>query len=267
MREAKESDIVEILEYLKRNIADCIYMYIDIKKYGLSNPNMMVWIDRNNKNDQLKAVVMKYYDSIQVFAGSNDWDKEWLAEMLREENISMISGKDNMIKELAAVLGNRYSSVFGMVYQLKSYRQFENTDIVEPATLEDTGEIARLICSDELFHSNYQVKVLERQLRERMSSGMGRSVVIRRDNKIVAHIATYAEYENIVVTSGLIVHPEHRKEGYGFFIESFLVNELLQELKDVYTFVLEPKRAALLNAMGADLCGRYGKLTLNKIAD
>lgn len=264
MKEARECDIAEVLEFLKNNIADSIYMYIDIKKYGLSNPNMAVWIDRDQKNNQLKAVVMKYYDSMQIFSDSSDWNTEWLREKMLKEDVSMVSGREDLIQELAAVLGSRYNSAFGMVYQLKSYRQFDGLEEVEHATLEDMEEIARLICTDEAFQVNYQVKKLEQQLRERMSSGMGRSVVIRKNGRIIAHIATYAEFENIVVTSGLIVHPDYRKGSYGFIIESFLVNELLQESKDVYTFILEPKRAALMNAMGADLCGRYGKLTLNK---
>lgn len=264
MREARESDIAEILEYLKKNLADCIYMYIDIKKYGLENPNMKVWIERDVKNNQLLAVVMKYYNNIQLYAEGDTWDREWLTQLLEQENASMISGKEDMIQALALPLGEKYNSSFGMVYQIEEYREFDEIESIENATKEDMVEIAGLIYSDEFFHANYQVKVLEEQLRERFLTGMGRNIIIKQDEKIVAHIATYAEFENIAVTSGLIVHPDYRKSSLGFLIESFMVNELLKEDKLVYTFVLEPQRVALLNAIGAKIRGRYGKLTLKE---
>lgn len=264
MKEAKENEVAEILEYLKKDIADCLYMYIDIKKYGLNNPHMKVWIERDKKDDSLKTVVMNYHGSIQIYERTDDWNKEWIKELLLKEKIKMVSGKETVIKELAAMLGNTYDNSFGSVYQLKEYRKFDNVETVEYAGENDVQEIAALICSDEAFTANYKIEALAEQLLERMNSGMGRNAVIRKDGKIVAHIATYAEYENIAVTSGLIVHPDYRKSGYGFITEGYLVNELLKENKDVYTFVLEPKRAALLDAVGGKLCGKYGKLTLKK---
>ena len=47
MREAQEYDIDEIISYLENNVQDCLYMYIDIKKYRLNNPAMKVWFNRD----------------------------------------------------------------------------------------------------------------------------------------------------------------------------------------------------------------------------
>ena len=264
MKEARESDIAEVLKYLIENIADCIYMYIDIKKYGLENPNMKVWIERDRKTNQLLSVVMKYYNNIQLYAQGNTWNQECLIQLLRKEKASMISGKEEMIQALALPLETQYNNTFGMVYQIEAYREFDEVENIIYAKIEDMPEIASLIYSDDLFHENYQEKVLEEQLTERFLTGMGRNIIIRQDGKIVAHIATYAEFENIAITSGLIVHTDYRKSGLGFLIESFLINELLREEKLVYTFVLEPKRVALLNAIGAKPVSRYGKLTLKE---
>lgn len=264
MKEARVSDIEEILEYLTKNLADCIYMYIDIKKYGLENPNMKVWIEREQKTNQLLAVVMKYYNNIQLYAHGDTWNQEWLIQLLKQEKASMISGKDDIIQALTIPLGKQYNSTLGMVFQIDAYREFDEVESIEYATVEDMAEISDLIYIDDSFHANYQEKMLEEQLKERFLTGMGRNVIIKQDDKIVAHIATYAEYENIAVTSGLIVHPDYRKSSLGFLMESFLVNELLEEEKLVYTFVVEPKRVALLNAVGAKLVSRYGKMTLKE---
>ena len=261
MIQAKKHDLADILYFLKENLADCIYMYIDIKKYSLFNDNMKVWINRENNPGKIKTVLMKYYDSMQIATTEEQEQTKWLADFLQSNPVSMISGRESLIQKLSLSMAKDYDSIYGMVYRINEYRIFEGTEKIETATLDDCEEIACLICSDEAFQNNYKIKELEHQLRERMETGMGRNVIIRKDGKIVAHIATYAEYENIAVTSGLIVDAHYRKEGYGFVIESYLVNALLREGKEIYTFVIEPKRAALLNAMGAELCSKYGKMT------
>ena len=56
MIQAKKHDLADILYFLKENLADCIYMYIDIRKYSLFNDNMKVWINRENKNSAYEVL-------------------------------------------------------------------------------------------------------------------------------------------------------------------------------------------------------------------
>lgn len=261
MKIAKEKDIDDILFFLKNNIANCLYMYIDIKKYGLQNPNMTVWISRDASDNQVNLVVMKYYDSIQMFSDNKQWDKEWLTNLILKEKYSMVSGEAQMIRQLEELLRGEYHSEYGEIFRLPSYRKTDDTDIVQYAREADMEEIAELICMDESFKANYQPKILEKQLKERLLSGMGRNAIIRDNKRIVAHIATYAEFEDIAITSGLIVHPEYRTSSYGFIVESVLTNDLLDLGKFVYTFALEKKRKQFLAVLGARVCGEYGKLT------
>ena len=113
---------------------------------------------------------------------------------------------------------------------------------------------------DKEFGANYEVHDLARQLTERAETGMGRNYIIRKDGKIIAHIATFAETENIAVTSGLIVHPDYRNYPYGAMMESYLVNRLLEEGIKAFTFVNSTKRIKYLNALGMKMCGEYEKL-------
>lgn len=258
MRKATNNDIPDIINFLQKNVAECIYMYIDIKKYGLDNPAMKIWMDE----EPLTTVVMQYYESLQIYTTESKIDIEWLNDILQENKITMLSGRNDIIQQIEKEEQENYKSEEGEIYQIDYYREFDMVEPIEHATTDDAEEIAELICSQELFADNYEVKTLARQLRDRMNSSMGRDIIIRNSGKIVAHIATYAEYEDIAVTSGLVVHPDYRKAaGYGFMVESCLVNELLREGKKVYTFILEDKRSALMKSMGATLCGKYGKLT------
>lgn len=257
MREAVDKDISNIIVFLKENITECIYMYIDIKKYGVTNPAMKVWIDEK----PLTTVVMLYYESLQIYTIGEKIDIEWLKKILQNKEITTIKGRHDIICQIMQGEQPNYRLEDGEVYQIDYYREFEISNDIEHATPADAKEIAELICSEKKFAHNYDIKILARQLKDRMENSLGRNIIIRKHGQIVAHIATYAEYEDISVTSGLVVHPDLRKEGYGFMVESYLVNELLKEGKKVYTFILEEKRSALMKSMGATLCGKYGKLT------
>ena len=101
MKIATEMEIDDILLFLKANLSNCLYMYIDIKKYGLQNPNMTVWISRDASDNQVNLVVMKYYNSIQIFSKNDQWDKQWLQDLIFQEHYQMIMGQAAIIEELA----------------------------------------------------------------------------------------------------------------------------------------------------------------------
>ena len=138
---------------------------------------------------------------------------------------------------------------------------FRSDGLIEDGHEADTMDIAQLIAQDEGIGSYYEVEDLANQLSERIRTGMGRSFVIREKNKIVAHIASYAEFNGIATTGGLIVDPKYQNGLYGGVLESHLVHTLLQEDFQVYTFVTNRLRKKLLTAWGNTCVGKYGKMT------
>lgn len=257
MRLAVKEDIDEILSYLKRDVGNCIYLYMDIKKYGLDNPNMKVWINE----DLLHTVVMKYYDSIQIYSTNIEADLKEVIECIYRENVQMVYGEKHTIDIIYSdsKIVVDFETKSGEVFEFTNYREYQ-TDEIELANENDMEEVAALICMDDDFSKNYQVDSLALQLKERMQTGMGRNYIVRKDGKIIAHIATFAEVDKIAVTSGLIVHPDYRKYPYGTLLESYLVNTLLKEEYKVFTFINERKRTKLLQAMKNKEYGKYEKL-------
>ena len=264
MRRATENDIPAILLYLKRKVHDCIYMYIDIAKYGLENPNMKVWLDSDDKG--VKLVVMKYHTSISVYSDRKKWDIGAVAQLIEEEKVGSVTGRRDMIEELVKSCPN-YSAEYGSVFRLSTHRDYDFDGDIETATPDDALEIAKLIATDEGIGSYYEIQDLADQLAERMETGMGRSYVIRDQGKIVAHIASYAEFKSLATTGGLIVDMEHRSGVYGGVLESYLVKNLLEENFKVYTFVTARLRAKLFEALGNKQVGEYGKMTRVKEED
>ena len=259
MREALPNDIPAILVYLERNIQDCLYMYIDIGKYGLENDHMRVWLDSNE--DGLKLVVMKYHTNISIYTDRDDWDAEAVMELIEQEQVNSVTAEEKVVKRLYNLCSGRYNVSYGSVFRFSNARKFEFDGLIEDGHEADTMDIAQLIAQDEGIGSYYEVEDLANQLSERIRTGMGRSFVIREKNKIVAHIASYAEFNGIATTGGLIVDPKYQNGLYGGVLESHLVHTLLQEDFQVYTFVTNRLRKKLLTAWGNTCVGKYGKMT------
>ena len=113
----------------------------------------------------------------------------------------------------------------------------------------DVPEIAALLASDPALGGQYTPEGLAEQLLERMRTGMGRSFVIRRDGRIAAHVATYAECPEFMVTSGLVVHPDYRDTPCFFWLDQWVARLAEAEGKAQYGMVLEPR---LLRAFRRD---------------
>lgn len=93
---------------------------------------------------------------------------------------------------------------------------------------------------------------------------MGRNLVIRGEDGLLGHIATYAEYDKYAVTAGLLSVQDGSNIPYGSMLESRLVHDLLAEGYTIFTFVTEKRRAKFFKLMGCKEYGRYGKMTKSR---
>lgn len=264
MRRAREQDRDAILEYLKKAIAECIYLYIDILNYGVASENMTVWL--KEKDGQIELVVMKYYDSFQIYSHRREIDTEQILSLLREYPVTMVSARRDIIQQLEEVCSG-YRAAYGAVFDVSHLRRAfgimggskSSAPEVTEAVADDAAEIAALLCTDEAFRVNYKEEELARQLAERIRTHTGRSVIIRMDGRIIAHNATFAEAEGVAVVSGLVIRPEYRGLGCYEALVSYLGGQLIKEGKTPYAFAISDKTIRYHRAVYTE-CGEYGKL-------
>lgn len=264
MRRAVQQDRGAILDYLKKAVAECIYMYIDILNYGVASENMAVWLQE--QGGQIELVVMKYFDSFQVYSHRRGIDVEPVMALLQEYPVTMVSARRDIIEQLEGVCSG-YHAVYGAVFDVSYLRRtFWAMGGTKPcalkvteATEDDAAEIAELLCSDDTFRFNYKEEDLTRQLAERIRTHTGRSVIIRMDGRIVAHDATFAEAEGVAVVSGLVIRPEYRRLGCYEALVSYLGDQLMKEGKIPYAFAISDKTIRYHRAVYTE-CGEYGKL-------
>lgn len=273
MKRAEEQDKEAILAYLKKEVADCLYMYIDILNYGIASDNMTVWFQE--QDGQIELVVMKYYDSLQLYSHKRGIDVVPVLELMRDHPVLMISARRDIIEQIASVCSD-YSATYGSVFDVSHSHRGVEANVSEKketiaeigkekaieviwATETDTKEIAELICTDASFRANYNVDNLAAQLAERIRTHTGRSVVIRIEGRMVAHFASYAETEGIAVLSGLVVLPEYRNKGVIEVLSAYMAGQLSKEGKRAYSFAISKKTIRYHRALYTE-CGEYGKL-------
>lgn len=258
------SDKVEdVLAYLKQDILNCLYMYIDIAKYGIENENIDVWYNEDENGD-LRTILMKYYNSISVYSNSDEYDVGQIVQKIQQLGVATINAKRTLIEAIEPKLSYQYNAEYGYVFRFDSAKMAGCADEIETAKISDMHEIAELICADDDFGAMYNVENLARQLSERMEANFGRSYIIRKEGRIIAHIASYCEFDHISTTSGLVVAKDCQNGVYGFALENYLVNRLWEDGFSVYTFVTKKLRRKLLERTGNTLVGEYGKLTLKR---
>lgn len=262
MNRATNADKADILEKLKINIMDNIYLYIDILMYGFDNEFSSVWIQRDQGD--VKYIVLKYYDSFQLYAAEGAFDYSKIVALIMEHRPSMISGQADLICSISSAVKELYNETYGVVLS-QPYTGIKYADLVpEKPNEEDLAEVARLVCSDEGIGGHYKPLDLMEQFKRRLSDKTGRNYVIRKEDRIVAHYATYAETTDIAVMSGLIVAPVYRGNGYARLLHCFLSDLLISENKAAILFCHEKDVLKMYLKLGATVHGAYGKLSIKK---
>lgn len=257
MRLAEDRDRERILKFLRPDLPNCIYLYIDIANYGISTDNIKVWIDE--KNSDVSLVLMKYYDSIQLYSSNKDCNIDPVVCILKQHPVAMISGERSVVEKLASYCP-QYHPTYGEVFLMDRYRKVVPDMEIQEAEPEDTKEIAELICQDKEIGGHYTTQILAKQLEERIRTHTGRSYIIRENGVIIAHTATYAEADGIAVVGGTIVHDAFRNTNAYMIVSNYMLEQLAIEGKKAYTFSISPKMIKY-HGLVHTKCGEYGKLT------
>lgn len=260
LRHVREDELKELLTYLKKDVGNCFYIYIDTYVYGLDNPNMKLWVDP--ADDGYKLVVMKYHDSFQVYSRRSDYDINDIYQLIEQYDVQMVSGPENIIKQINEKYKGIYNYSSGTIFDLAQVGrvQIEHDEVVEFATAKDVPEIAELLSQDDYYRESYTKDELIKQFTERLKTGMGRNCIIRKDGKIVAHCATFAEADGVAIGAGLLSHRDYRGKKFGIIVESSIIRHMNSIGVTYYGFIQDDVRISKFIEMGNEIIGTYAKV-------
>ena len=248
----------DVLHYMEDDLANCLYLYGDIVRYGIDDPNMTVWY--SEKEGKINAVVMKYFMGSHVYSKDYDYDLDEIREKLDEINVDRISSQKTIIEALYPKFEKEYDVEYGCVFKLNKYREMKSPVLIERASVEDADAIAELMMTHELYSKSYKKQDLAKELADRLERQIGRSYIIRDGARIVAHDGVNLETDQYAVEGLALVHDDFRSTLYGSFLDSYMINDLGKEGKKLYCMILEGRRLDGFVRMGNEVQASYGKL-------
>lgn len=255
---ANESNINELLTYFEQDLKNCLYSYIDLKKYGIANEDLKIYYYKDK--NQITAVATAYYNGLQLFHYNSKFPTEATVALIKELNPSIVSSTTPVIDLLSNSFMDEYEVEKGFVTALSKTSHTFEVSQVKRATYGDLDEIAELICSDEGLGGHYTVFHLREQLLTRMEESFGRNYIIRQNGQIICHAATYAEVDNLAVISGVITHPNFRGKGLALELVTKLCDDLLSEGKQPHLFYYTNDSEQLYQKIGFDSPSNWAKL-------
>lgn len=208
-----------ILDYIGDDFAVAPYLYVNLKRYGVSNPNIKIWIDL--QENVLRGIYLLYYDTLHFYTKEKQYSVNVFCDKLYELNPKVVFVSGEFGKRLALNISGKYIAEEYYIVDLNVSRSLPNVSGVEIAERNDLADIANLMLTDPEFKEVYDKTILSSQLVSRFDDGFSRYFIIRCDGKVVASYSTYGECDKLYILSGLVVHPDYRRRGYGTQIMEF----------------------------------------------
>lgn len=260
--ESKDYDFVK--ELIRKDIFQNVYLYIDINSYGYESDKITTYL--LEKEGAVKAVVYMYYNSLQLFqaADLDDDEIQQMADFIDSLEVEMMTGKVSLAQALLPKFGGRYTISEGVIMTTGKGHDYTFSDECEIAKSVDCKDIARLICSDDDIGGHYTIDLLEEQLRDRMENLGCKNIIVRMDEKIVSHAATYADIPELAVIGGVVTDVDYRHRGLAGKAICSLSSELIREGKSPVLYCYHEHTVKWYKTMGWEIATECAKLELKK---
>lgn len=256
MYKCKKENEKEILEYIGKSYGQCLYLYVDLLKYGFDNENINVWFQK--EDNEIKALVLQYYTGVHVFSKDVEFDVKKVVDLLKEINPSMICGMKWTLDKIKDYFDN-YEMEVGIVGELTNLKVYDTRGCYK-ANAEEIKKLAELLAEDESLGKPYGFDLLYKQLLERYEENFGRNFIYRENGKIVATASTYAEKGGVAVISGVMVHPDYRGKGLSKNVLSAVCDNLKNDGFDVFSYYYIPSATRMHQSVGFEPIGDWAKL-------
>ena len=251
----------KILSYIGADYPACLYLYLNLNKYGIDSDTIDVFMQ--TEQERITAVLLRYYSCLHVYSSDLSFDAEELSAFVEQHRFSMIyctaAAADRIFEQLPTLMKDRSAVTYGWVAQIKQVDHSAKGTAV-PARESDFDQIVRLIYDDEDIGRSYHYDELARQLAERNHDGHARNIVIKQGDLVIAHACTNAEYKDIAVVAELLVRKEYRRRGYASEIWRDLCEKLLMEGKQVFSFYYSPESRKLHKQIGFEEVCNWAKI-------
>lgn len=251
-----------LLSYIGEDYPKCLYLYLDVIKYGCLSDTTRTWIQ--TKDGVITSVVLSYHTALHVFSRTSDFDVTEICELVKEVKPTMVNAMSETIRKIEPELSKLgFRSEFGHIGEWMGSADRIEDDEVSIAKEKDIPEVARLLYEDENIGASYIFEDLLKQMQDRLNEGYVRSYVLHKNNEVAAHVGTGAEIKNVCTIAYSITSPKYRGQGLAGRLYNYSCSQLKSEGKRIFSVYYPESARALHHKMGfVDIC-ECGKLYLN----
>lgn len=259
IKECNNKEIDIILGYIGKDYHRCLYLYMDVIKYGCASETTRTWLQF--KDEKICAVLLAYHTALHIFSRNNDFDAIEICNLVNDVKPTLVNATAETIKKLEPFFTQSdFSSEFGHIGEWNGTPIVDSSIQVEEAVDNDIPQVAKMLYDDEDIGASYTYDDLLNQMRERLKEGFVRSFVVREDEKVIAHLGTGAEMDGLCTISYGITASECRGRGIASVIFSKVCNLMQSEGKRVFSIYYPENARQFHHKMGfVDIC-EYGKL-------
>jgi len=251
MRTLTERDRQTVMAVLGREPAYNAFAIGDIENFGFDQPFQDVWAEVDDAGEY-RAVILRYFDNNIVYSIDRRFDREAVCETIRRksgERRFALSGKRAVVDELAPRLG--LSAVRRQFLAELRHLRVEVSAATglrfEWATTETFDEVLALQSTIEEFRD---LGGASEGIRKNLETGTGRTVFVRRNDRMVATASSAAESSRAAMIIGVCTATEYRRQGLATACMVELCRALLDEDKIVCLFYDNPSAARIYERLG-----------------
>lgn len=244
-----------IMEYILPRCSKCLYIYLDLMRYGIKNEDVRAWAD---DYEDISTVAMRYHNGMHICA---DRDANYcdLANLISAERPAIVLGERKTIDRLSMEIRCFRCPSYGVVMKAENINSL-NIMGIERANERDAHEIAKLIMTDSTIGSGYTVNELASQISERLKDGYARNYVIRKNGDIIAHAGTGAEFGGVATIVDVIVRPDYRRQGLGKQLVAAISSDLNEEGMTAYLFCYSTSARKLYQSVGYEFVCEWARI-------
>ena len=171
--QCKNEDIETVFDYIGEDYGKCLYIFIDLKKFGLDDENFDVWI-QYNKEGAICAIISEYFGGIQIYSREENLILEEIADFIKEKATHVLFAIKPIIDRLKPFLPG-YEQETGTVGELMELKYPPNPKAYS-APMEELAEIVRIVADDEGIGKPYGYDSLYEQYTQRKTENFNCTV-------------------------------------------------------------------------------------------
>lgn len=252
-----EKDYQAIIDYIGKDYTQCLYLYLNLKKYGYSNPNVSVYVDWIN--NEINAVFLKYFECLHCFSNTPSYTSDLFVEIIKK-----IQPKTFFLPyDYGRCLLDTFSICkdYDIMDVYRNYDvEIEDDGSVQKAAISDVEAIAEFMIKDSNFSKLYTYEELLQQNMQRIKDGYSRIYIIKNNTgNVISCVSTNAEVAGIAVVGNFETDIKYRGKGLGSKLIKYLYHALAVEGFEAYCFIEAPESRHIHEKMGSKIVDKIIK--------